>query len=53
VAAYLAEVKFPGRIIVHSTNPFGAELIKAMLERGGISVEMATFDILGVFVHSK
>jgi hypothetical protein len=53
VAAYLAEVKFPGRVIVHSTNPFGADLIKATLERGGIIAEIAPFDILGIFVHRK
>jgi hypothetical protein len=49
VAAYLAEIKFPGRVICHSTNSFGAAVIEKTLKDGGINVEVAPFDVLGVF----
>jgi hypothetical protein len=47
LGAYLNEIAFAGRVIVHSTNPFGVELIKKTL--GGITPEIAPFDVLGVF----
>lgn len=48
-AEYLAGSKLRGRVIVHSTNPFGAALIEKTLRDGGISnVEVAPFDVLGV-----
>lgn len=49
VAEHLAAVKFAGRVIVHSENSFGAQLIEKTLTDAGIKVECVPFSILGVF----
>ena len=46
LAVHLSKISFPGRVICHSTNPFGVELIKKAL--GGITPEIAPFDLLGI-----
>ena len=50
VARYLAEARFAGAVVIHSSNPFGAALLEKILRDGGISnVETVRFDLLGVF----
>jgi len=49
VAKCQADIKFAGRVVCHSTNSFGAALIEKTLKDGGINVEVAPFDVLGVF----
>jgi DNA-binding LytR/AlgR family response regulator len=46
VGVHLNATRYAGRVIVHSTNPFGVELIKKAL--GDIAAEIAPFDMLGV-----
>lgn len=49
VARYLVNVQFSGSVVIHSTNPFGANVLEKILCDGGISnVEVAPFDVLGV-----
>lgn len=49
LAAFLVTVHYSGRVVCHSTNSFGAALIEKALKDGGITVEVALFDVLGVF----
>jgi len=46
LAAHLSKINFTGRVICHSTNPFGVELIRKALD--GITPEIAPFDVLGI-----
>jgi hypothetical protein len=53
VAAYLAEIKFTGRVIVHSGNPFGARLIQKLLSEADVAHEIVPFGIFGIFRSHK
>ena len=43
VARHLVEIKFRGSVVAHTTNPFGADLIKKLLTDGGVKVECVPF----------
>jgi CheY-like chemotaxis protein len=49
VAKVLAEMKFVGKVIVHSMNPTGAEFIRKILQDAGIAVELVPFNLIGIF----
>jgi hypothetical protein len=53
VATYLAEIKFAGRVIVHSCNPFGAQLIEKLLSDAGVVHEVVPFGMFGIFRSHK
>jgi hypothetical protein len=49
VAAELSRIRFSGRVVVHSTNPFGAQLISNILADAEINVESVPFGFFGIF----
>jgi len=48
VARYLVNAQFAGSVVIHSANPFGVDVLEKILRDGGINVEVAPFDMLGV-----
>jgi hypothetical protein len=53
VATYLAEIKFTGRVIVHSGNPFGARLIEKLLADAGVVYQIVPFGMFGIVRSHK
>jgi hypothetical protein len=53
VAAYIAEIQFTGRVIVHSANPFGAQLIAKTLTDAGLTHEIVPLGMFGIFRSNK
>lgn len=49
VASHLAEIKFPGRVVVHSVNTFGAQLIAKLLADADVAHELIPFGMFGIF----
>ena len=53
VAAYLAEIKFVGRVVIHSGNPFGAQLIAKTLTDAGLTHGIVPLGMFGIFRSNK
>lgn len=53
IAEYLSKHYDGQKIVIHSTNPFGAALISKVLRDSGIPAELAPFDVLGVFTDKS
>jgi hypothetical protein len=48
VAEFLAAAKFAGQVIIHSANPFGAEIMLNELYAARIKAEIVPFTLLGI-----
>ena len=53
VCAELVRIKFTGRAILHTTNPFAGVLMVRMLSDGDVQYEIAPFDVLGVLREAR
>jgi CheY-like chemotaxis protein len=49
VAAYLAEIKFAGRVVVHSASSFAADVVQKILKDAGVAVEGTAFGEFIIF----
>ncbi|MGH2506548.1 MAG: cyclic-phosphate processing receiver domain-containing protein [Ktedonobacteraceae bacterium] len=48
VAAFLAEMNFSGRVVVHSANPMGAFLMAKTLRVAGVVTAVSEFGTFGI-----